>query len=398
MPTMTWSDHFNVLAKEYPPLTINNPQYPSLGAALDDGIDKILADFLAGGGSEVNRRFVEDLLNDCVERISNALVLREKANDVEVKAVHEAMSHSYQTKLLETTKKINDLLGPTQAMSGMNAVGLKAEAGGFKFVGDESLWDDLKKLQDSIFKDQSEQLSTGLAKAVAPGNGANFVERFSMLKALFDLGMPELYGRCLACAFALKKIYGIDLPVPKVTSTGYLNQLAIWGQKASDRLDVELGSRYTGEVMFAIAGVNDNLRDGELLSRTKYTQAVQTGTLNFSITEKHFERFKISSPLLRSVRLHLRPKAEDGRIRIWTGTVSPPDSELTPGDEIFPCIVPSSYAQADGEAVFGVHNLNPVGDWVLRLAEQSVAGDVLNADEVQNVFLRMRVSYRRKGA
>lgn len=399
MPATNWKEHFEILVNDYAPLATGDgkPKYPNMGVALDDGIDKLLAEFVAGGSSDVNKRFVEDLLSDCVARVSNALILREKANEVEVRAVQEAMNHSYQVKLIETTQEIGDLLGPIQGQTGVNATGLTADGEGFKFVGNEAVWKNVKKLQDGILASQTELLDAALAKAMAPGNGANYVERFTMLKDLFDLGMPELYGRCLACAAALKKIYHIEVPVPKVSTTGYLNRLAIWAQNASDRLDVELGKRYTGDVMFAIAAIDENLRDGELLPRSKYTLAVQTGMLNFSIAETQFERFKMAKPLLRSVHIHVRPKTEDGRTRIWAGTVSPPDSDLTLGDEDFPCLVTSVYAQSEGETVYGVHNLNPIGDWTLRLASPGVTGDALNGDEVLNVFIRMRVSYQRKG-
>lgn len=400
MTATTWKEHFELLAKEYAPLTLgkDNVDYPSLGHALDEGVERMLAAHLAVGGSEVNKRFVEELLSDCIARISNALTLREKAFDVEVRAVQEAMQHAYQSRLAASNQSISDLLAPLQATAGVNATGLKADGDGFAFVGHEEVWANVKIVQDKLATAQKALIDASLAKAITPGNGANYVERFAMLKKLFDLGLPELYGRCLACAQALKKIYAIDIAVPKVTPTGYLNQLAVWGQAASDRLDVELGQRYSGDIMFAVAGIDDNLKDGELLPRSKYLLAIPTGIVNFTVSAQHLERFKMTAPLLRSVHLHIRPKTEDGRSRIWSGTISPPDTDLTAGDEDFPCIVSSNYAQNEGETIYGVHNLNPIGDWTLRLAERGVTGDLLNGEEILNVYVRMRVSYKRRGA
>jgi hypothetical protein len=56
------------------------------------------------------------------------------------------------------------------------------------------------------------------------GNGSNFVERFSFLKQLFDLNIEQAYRRAVITTSALKVIYKIDLPVPKIKAIGYLNE------------------------------------------------------------------------------------------------------------------------------------------------------------------------------
>lgn len=273
MTAMTWTEQFQILADNFKPLTAldGHHNYPSLKQAPDDGMERLLANYLASGGSRVNKRFVESLLSDCVTRISNSLTLRERAYDIEVHAIGEAMNHKLQIELSTANQAITELLAPLQASMGGNAIGLKAHDDGFTFTGDQDLWTKIQQYQKDIFEAQQANLLAISTKASTPGNGANYLERFAMVKNLFDLGMPELYGRCLACALALKKIYRIEVSVPAVTPTGYLNDLAVWAQTASDKLDSELSERYTADVMLAVASMDETLKGCELLERSKYS-------------------------------------------------------------------------------------------------------------------------------
>lgn len=394
MSAFDWKQEFSMLAESFAPLSLADPDdYANLASALDDNVDKLLAVAGAAGGSPSNRRYVEQLLSDCVARISNCLILREKASDIEIRAIGEAAGHKMQSQLLKSNIAIGELLAPIQAQLASNATRLTPLEGGYAFKGDEKIWENIKIQQNEVWKTQKELLNLTVAKANTPGNGSNYLERFTMLKRLFDLGITEVYGRCLVCASALKKIYGIDLPVPEVMPVGYLNALALWGQTASDRLDVELGIRYSADIAFALGGVDENLKSSEIMERSKFSASVTTGVFNFSVSNKHLERFKMLEPRLRSVRLQLRPKTEEARIKVWSGVLQLPGSDLTPGDESFPCTISSSYSDSENEAIHGVHNLNPIGDWTLRLPERGVTGDPI--DEIVNIYLRMRVSYKR---
>lgn len=394
MSASDWKQNFSMLAETFAPLTMADPgEYASLSNALDDNVDKLLAGAVAAGGSTANKRFVEQLLSDCVARISNCLILREKASDIEIRAINEAANHKMQSQLLKSSVAIGELLAPIQARLASNATQLVPDGDEYAFTGDKEIWAGVKSHQDAIWRTQKAILDLTVAKANTAGNGSNYLERFTMLKMLFDLGITELYGRCLACAAALKKIYGIDSPVPDVTPVGYLNALALWGQKASDRLDVELGLRYSADIILALGGTDENLKASELMERTKFTASVTTGAFNFNVAGRHLERFNMREPRLRSVRLQLRSKTDDAKVRIWCGALRLPGSDLTPGDETFPCTMSSSYSDSESEGIYGVHNLDPIGDWTLRLPERAITGEPI--EEIVNVYLRMRISYKR---
>ena len=389
-----WKASYLELAKDFSPLTDEGGK-PALLGALDDNLEALLAAHIVNGESGVNKRYVEDLLSDCAARISNCMSLRERAHDVEVRAIDAAMTAQLQASALSLARNVNAELKTIQHKMGATALRETHTGQTVEYEGDAAIWQNVNALQETFYEVQKTQLDDLKIKASTPGNGANFVERFDLLKRLFDLGIVEAYGRCVACAAALKSIYGIIRPVPPVRPTTYLNDLAVWAQNASDDLDVELSGRYSGEVCFAVAGIDDNLKDNELVPRTKFTQSVATDVLNFALTEAHFTRLRMKSVLLRSARVQIKTKSDSAtRTRLWSGTLQMPSSDLTPGDEIFPCIASTGYPDAAGEFIIGCHNLQPVGDWALRLSDRSITGDA-TAAEVENVYLYVQVSYKR---
>lgn len=391
-----WTEFVKKISTEFAPIDQLDGGYPLLSRAVDEGIDTLLAQHIAKGAASVNKRFVEDLLTDCVARVANCQILREKAQEVEARAIESALNYSTHKALLDGTEKINNVLAPVQHMFGANATGAKTVDGVTAFTGIEGLWAEVKEEEKKITAAQRTALESILSKAGTPGNGTNFIERFTFLKELFNLGMIELYGRSLACADAIQKIYGITVPVPNVTPTGYLNQLAIWAQRSSDLLDRELSRRYTGSVIFSLAAPDEDPKGTELLKQSVFKASVGTGTVNFAIKKENLEFFKISDILLRSVRLQVRSTTDDARIRTWPGLLTTPDTDLTLGDENFPCTLSTAFSEGGGETVFGVHNISPIGDWTLRLPARSATADATGT-EIANVYIHLRLSYVREG-
>ena len=362
--------------------------FPSIALALDDGIDDSLRDSLAEP-SPVNPRYVEDLLGDCVNRVANCLILKEKANEVEVRAVNDALNYKVQNASLSMAKTINDLVAPVQERLGMNAFGTKRTGDEERYFGDEKLWQKVRDAQALYSKAQSEAIEVLRTKASTTGNGSNFVERFRLLKALFELGIVETYRRCVVCSKGLKAVYGIDVPVPKVKASGFLNELAIWAQKASDALDVELDGRYFGELTLAIAAPDEAPRSLELMPRTAFNAALTAGVLTFGVKGLPFDEQKMKSVLLRSVRLQVRAKTDDAKTRVMSCSLR------LPGENTYPCTASTQYQDSEGsETVHGVHNLSPVGDWAIKLPERFLTGEAAAA-EITNLYLFLRVSYRR---
>jgi hypothetical protein len=177
---------------------------------------------------------------------------------------------------------------------------------------------------------------------------------------------------------------------------GLENELSIWVQRASDALDAELDTRLFGEVAFAISGVDANLKDGELLPRDRFNAALATGKVSFALTSSNFEKAKMTKPLLRSLRVQIRAK-DDLRVRFWPVQVVLPTSAVTRTTEVFPCIAPSLYQDPSDQdsVVRGVHNINPIGSWEINLPSRAITGENTVVGEVQNIYLFLRLSYRR---
>lgn len=389
MGASDWKARFKLLANSF--TAING--YAPLAAGIDDGIEPLLTTHLAQGRTKVNRRFVEDLVNDCVVRVANCLILREKAYEIEVRAVGDAVSHFGQSAIIETNNSIRELLADTQPRTAANATRARVNGDEVSFESDETVWTKVKDLQAALAKQQTDLVDVQAVKAQTPGNGSNYVERFTSLKELFDVGIAELYGRAMACASALKSIYDIDCVVPAISQTGYLNQLALWGQKASDALDKELSARYIGEISLSAKNIDNALVAP--LSPKYFSKAWGSGELKLHLSEDLFEQFQMTRPLLRSVRVQAVTGKDEARF--WSVVVALPNTDLTDGDEVFPCKVSTSYAAEPGEIVFGAHNLRPHGDWVIRRPVDSSTGELNKPEDVVDFVLHLRVSYKRLG-
>lgn len=370
-------------------------EFPSIAQALDDGIDDRLRDALAEP-SPINPRYVENLLTDCVNRIANCLILKEKANEIEVRAIGDAISYRLQSASISADTRIRELLTPVQERLGANATGSKPNGASTEFVGDKKLWAAVRKFQTDLSEANSSAAEAWKVKASTPGNGSNYVERFRLVKTLFELGIVEAYRRCIVCARGLKAVYGIDIKVPPVSSAGYLNELAIWGQKASDLLDIELDGRFSSEVVLSIGAISDAKKSNELITRTAFNAGLAAGTVNFDINENIFELLKLKSPLMRSVRFQLKVKADDAKTRFLTLQVRPPADVLTPGENVLSCTSSTQYQDAEGnETNYGVRNLKPTGDWSIRLPELMLVTGEATATDIVHIFMFLRVSAKR---
>lgn len=391
MAEFEWQEAVVLLNEDFPILPAD-ADFPSLSAALDDGVDDLLRD-TPFQPSPANPRYVEDLLHDCVNRISNCLLLRDKAQEVEVRAIGEALNYKAQTASVAAHELINRFLGTMAPRMAQNAIGAKLEDTAVTFQGDEAAWGQIGGAQAGLYKELREILAIQKAKATTPGNGSNFVERFAFLKRFFDICLVEAFRRAQVCAKALKDVYGIDARLPAITPVGYLNELSIWAQRASDALDDMLDARLFSDIAFAIAAPDDSPRDYELTTKSKFGAEIPTGRLTFKLTSAHFERAHMRNPLLRSLRLQVRK--DDPRLRLWPAQVILPRSQVTGTTEIFPCIAPSSYQDTPDEDVVvrGVHNISPIGDWEIKLADRALTGDALAVSEVTNVYLFLRLSY-----
>jgi hypothetical protein len=391
---LAWNDAIEILNTDFPILS-DTDDYPSISAALDDGLDDLLRDSIIGGLA-ANPHYVEDLLRDCVNRVANCLLLREKAQDVELRAIGEALNHKAQNASLKANEVIERALSAITPTMGQNATRAIISGEQVQFEGDSAPWQKVSQAQAGLLEQLKEGLAIQRAKSKTPGNGSKFVERFAFLKRLFDINMVGAYRRALVCAKALKEVYGISAEVPRVTPNGYLNELSVWAQQASDALDEALDRRLFSDIAFTVAGVDETLKEYELVKRTKFNTEIAAGRLTFTLAQSHFATAKMANPLLRSLRLQVRAK-DESRVRIWPAQVVLPKSRVTDAVEIFPCVAPSLFQDTPSQdaVVRGVHNISPIGEWEIRISDRAITSDATNATEITNVYLFLRLSYQR---
>lgn len=116
----------------------------------------------------------------------------------------------------------------------------------------------------------------------------------------------------------------------------------MWAQKASDALDRELDVRYSARLVFAVAGVDDNLKQNELITRTQYKAQIAVNSFEFSLDSRYFEKAGMKEVLLRSIQVQVEPK-DITRVRLWPLKIDLPRNPLTQGNESFITIAASMF-------------------------------------------------------
>lgn len=389
-----WTMRRTMLAREYPGLLDDDGKYWS-AAILDEGLaERLHLALQRAAGSGVNKQFVEDLLNDCMNRIANCLSLRDRAYDLETRAIDDAENYLLQKANLEANKAISDALGSVQHNFAGNALTAEVTGDTVKFSGDQATWEKIKSVQQRFANEQESALLARRDRSTMKGSASFYADRFKQIKRLYLNGITESYIRCIACGQALKTIYGITEAVPEVASVNYLDDLAAWAQRASDKLDTELASRYLCEINFALWNGSDQPvkpEQREIGSKEEYEKWVNSGNYLFALTDAHFRN--MADVRLRSARLVVKVGADEAKIRTWAAVLKPPSSDLLTGEEAYPCNVMTTLSPGSGADVYGVHNLRAVGPWQIEMPARSL-GDK-DAAALANLFLCLRVSYKR---
>lgn len=400
MTATAWLEKVQLLGTDFPIGATGT--YPSIAKALDDGVSaKLNAAALQPLG--VHPRYVEELVRDCAARIANCLTIREKAQDLEVRAIGDAVNYKLQTESLATEKAIREALKPIRHLKFDAATIAKVTKESptsadlsATFLGDKAIWTSVDTSESDFEDTRAAVLDTLKLKASVAGNGSNYAERFTFFKDLFDLNLTEAYRRALVCAKAIKEIYSIDMPVPPMVESGFLNLLALWAQRSSDLLDVELDGREISEVGFSMAAPAEDVSGYELMPRSQFEASVTAGTITFSISDQNLAKYGLQKPLLRSLRVLVKAKDET-RIRMWPATIKAPLSPLIAEIPTISCVAASQVASGASEQMqaHGVHNINPIGQWQLSFAGRSLTGESSSKDEILNVYLLLTISHKR---
>lgn len=389
-----WRDRVSDI-NDYFPVGDGGGAFPEIANSLDEGLRDRLWEQLQTA-SPINALYVEDLLRDCAARVAYCLQIRDKAHELETRAINEALAYRVQSAAVTLQKTVNEAVGPHAGKLSMNATRSQTQTGGTTEFDSAINWGPVSQEQARANAAQIEVLADRKAKAETPGNGSNYRERYGFLKKLFDQSFVETYRRATRCADALKRVYGIDRPLPPFKPTNYLDDFAFWVQSASDALSTELDARFVGEIGFALNAKDASPKANELMTKADYDAAVPTRRIAFRLKAEHFDGYDMEGVLLRSVRIQMG--SADGKTHLWPIRVRVPGSDLSTGIEMFSCVAPSLYQEGHSDAALirGVHNIDPRGDWLIELPEESLDGLATTPANLPDIYLIVRVSYRRK--
>jgi hypothetical protein len=391
-----WTQQFAQLSQDYP-LGSADPDDPSLALAIDEGVKDKLLSSRGDHGPTPNPLYVENLLQDCINRISNCLTLREKAQDVEERAVSAALLYNLQKKTIETQTGIAQAFDAINSKMAQNATLATLDQGKVNFEAPAQAWETTKLLRTALEGALTSKNETVKLKSSIKGNASNYVERFKFLKTLFDLNLVECYKRALVVEDALKKIYGITATLPDIVEFGYLNSLATWAQTTSDALDRELDNRHVGSIGLTLASNDETVNlIQQLLTRAAFTGMVPQQKFAFNLGSVPFDTAGMKDVLLRTVKVQIEG-VDVLRTRAWPVVIKTPARDASGRAEQFSVVASTSLTDsADSEgSVKGVHNIDPRGDWELKLAPHALTGENTEVSQVKNIYLLLNVSYRR---
>jgi hypothetical protein len=348
---------------------------------------------------------VDYLIRTLNDHLYNCLELRQKAQDLEVRIFAEANEHSLQKKLLEICKRQAELV----AMYEPKLLGNKVDArlnGGVVEGTDSAYWAEVLATQKEQIEAREKDAELKLRRLAEEGSGANFGTRFEFLKKLFDVDLVEAYCRARAAALGLREFHGLDHPVPAVTDVGYLDKLVLWARGVTYEFEKQLFNVREATVAFNLhdAGTGEDVP--RLMTADAFRAARGAGTFAFELKAEYFRRpcLQMKNPRLRAVDAFVW-NAANTAINHWRVRIDPPELRIPLGaggtnwtrkpQVLVPMATyPSRLAEIEMPNQREVHNVNPIGEWTIRIEPKSIFGQNTNDNgQVDNVLLRLRIAY-----
>lgn len=366
---------------------------------------------------------VEYLIQTLNDHLSNCLDIRQKAQDLEVKAFAEANDQLLQRRLLESIEKQITLFAENEPKFLGNSIETVFERDSGKFIGSENTyWLSMLEQQKNQLKIKLNDVDNRLSRLNENGGGSNYVERFDFLKKLFEKDLIEAYSRCRAAALGLKSVYDLDMPVPIISNIGFLDELVLWAREATYALEKKFFNIRETTVAFSLhdtttgapataAPVNNTPRIFTFDS-FKAVREGQNPTYSFKIPEDYFARLDLdlNNPRLKGLDINIVGKDDKVAQKYWRIVVQPPIRKI----DIATGVQPYSYQAklylpmatyvaniADIQNVpnrIEVNNVSPIGEWTIRIEPTGISGDILKTDDtlVNNLLIRMRIAHEKK--
>lgn len=354
---------------------------PQIAWPLGTKIDDVTVAEISGAKSEMNPYRADDLLSSCLTRLANCISLREKAHEIQARALVEGIELLHGEAVEDSQSIIDGILypGPPIGNGGQDPGKILAEQ------------------REVLLQAKKATFKARKAISALTGSGANYAERFSFLKSMFKISFLEAVARGRRAAEAIERIYDIKLPEsPSLDADLFLNSFALWVQQIADQLDFEKDRRYKTSLIIPISqeGDGDNVA---LLSKEEYKKQYDAKLLDFEITEAYFLERDIHKPILRNlgVRATLSNAAYSGRA--FPAWITPPQPSLVNSDRTFyhTALVGGPELASERFVTDEVHNLDPIGKWQIRIINADVTGlQIVDADP-PNFYLHMTVFGRR---
>ncbi len=364
---------------------------------------------------------VEYLVQTLNDHLYNCLEYRDKAQDLEVKAFHEASEQLLQRRLLESMEQQMALFAEYEPKLLKNSykTNFDQESGNVN-SSDTAYWKNLLAEQKKQLAINLEAVNTRLTRFNENGGGNNFVERFDFLKELFQKDLIEAYCRGKAACLGLKSIYDIDIPLPEVTRVGYLNKLIIWARTVTYELEKKLFGVRETTVAFV-------LHDGSTAAAataapTHDTPRIFTGdafrgiranngSYIFKIPKDYFERLDLNlvNPRLKGLDIHVLAPDDKQPEKYWRIFVETPEKKIEIGNGFppytfqpkvyfpvatYPGKIPDMLSVPNRREV---NNVSPIGEWNIRIEPKGVFGNNKPTDNtlLDNLLIRMKIAYER---
>jgi hypothetical protein len=395
---------------------------------------------------------IEDLLRSASALLDQALAYRNDLAALEISGVNAALQYLVTTNGIHIQNAVAETASQPEKANAVikyegnaakkhddpgdqyHAMGL-AESAKISAAQDAEILA-LFKQQTALLLDAQQMV---LKQLTAPGGGQNYSQRYMRILKYYTEDLAEAYQKCLCVASALPGVYGLtDLGLPHFTLNNTDAQVADW---VVDRLKKSPYNMGTGtaldalvdwcratirtiekiqqeEVEFTVsipavqgwvAGASPAARTS-LIGAAALKEAMKelgTGVITYPLKPEHFSEEPLRN--MRVIGVGLNVIGAD-RNYVYSATITGPKQQNTLAPQgymrpptmlgrVRPTITPDN-AAADPALIFSetCHNLNPVGDWRVKINPRATKVDnltplspVRSDAQITEVFLHLRI-------
>lgn len=381
---------------------------------------KTLLNKYSGDGFTNSPLQLEYLAETLAEHIESCLDLRRQAQEIEVQAASSRTSVLLDDQVRQISKIQLDLNKANSHRVLASMVDPKIDAKTGKISGkkpDETNAADFLTQQFEI--DQAKvgvrksNVENRIAMLRKKGGGGNHVERFNLIRALFEVEFIEAFKRARAVWAGAKHLHDLKEAIPTLANDGYLNDLAIWSKRLNYSLEHKLLKREETVISLPLLKKNGPT----IMDEETFNQYRVGGVFKFKLTDDIFKKlsFGLKSPLLRGVRIsdydtayasgdatnlsrlavYDAPKA---KITVPLQEIEIPDNSDTTFKQT-PFVIQSEVAKHQSNKIpvennSAIFNCSPIGDWEIIIEKRGTSNETtLSETALSNVILSMRISH-----